>query len=74
MAKDYFCKILIYGRVNIHCEGVDNIKNYEKWTSIVPFLVHLKVQLPIIIKLYFFMTHLARLNLEIHFVFTFILF
>ncbi len=30
MAKDNFCKILIYGRVNIHSEGVDNIKNYEK--------------------------------------------
>ncbi len=30
MAKDNFCKILIYGIVHINCEGVDNIKNYQK--------------------------------------------
>jgi hypothetical protein len=33
MANDNFCKILIYGRVHIYCEGVDNTKNYEKMDS-----------------------------------------
>jgi hypothetical protein len=48
------------------------LKTMKKWTPIVSFLVHLSVQLPIFIKLYFAMTHLARVNLEIHFVFTFV--
>jgi hypothetical protein len=33
MAIDSFCKILIYGQIHIHCEGVNNIKNYEKMDS-----------------------------------------
>jgi hypothetical protein len=33
MTKDSFFKILIYGRVHICCEGVDNTKNYEKMDS-----------------------------------------
>lgn len=48
------------------------LKTMKKWTPTLPFFVHLNVQSPIFIKLYFAMTHLARLNLEIHFVFTFL--
>jgi hypothetical protein len=33
MEKDIFCKKLIYGRVHIHCDDVDKIKNYEKMDS-----------------------------------------
>jgi hypothetical protein len=33
MEKDFFCKKLIYGRVHIHCDDVDRIKNYEKIDS-----------------------------------------
>jgi hypothetical protein len=33
MAKDNFFKFFIYGKMHIYCEGVDNIKNYEKIDS-----------------------------------------